>query len=355
MNSVVCGTFFAGFPWEERLKWVGEVMKMKKQLLAAFLCGTMLPLLVVFLAGFFKQPPAPVEPTVSPTEQTQQPQVQSYSDADHTVEVLQSSGEAEQMDLESYLEGVVLAEMPADFELEALKAQAVVARTYTCRRMNQGKHENASVCTDSNCCQGFRKIEDYIGQGGSNEAVDRIRKAVRETSGDVLTYQGQLIDATYFSCSGGFTEDAVAVWGKDVPYLQSVESPGEEEAPRFSDELCLSAQELADKLGVDGSGPLSEWFGERTRTEGGGVDTIEICGETFTGKDLRSKLGLRSTAFDVEVQGDTVLFETRGFGHRVGMSQYGAEAMAQDGKNYQEILAHYYQQTELENLESFMQ
>ncbi len=328
---------------------------MKKQLLGAFLCGTVLPLAVVFAAGRLKPLPPPEAPEASTTEQSQsQPQVQSSGDADRTVGVLQASGEVEQMDLESYLVGVVLGEMPADFELEALKAQAVVARTYTCRRLNQGKHDNASVCTDPACCQAFRKEEDYISQGGTRESVDRVRQAIRETAGDVLTYQGNLIDATYFSCSGGFTEDAVAVWGQDVPYLQAVESPGEEDAPRFSDELSLSAQELAEKLGVDGSGPVSEWFGTQTRTEGGGVDEIEICGEIFTGKELRRLLGLRSTAFEVEVQGDTVRFETRGFGHRVGMSQYGAQAMAKDGKTYQEILAHYYCQTELDQLEKFI-
>lgn len=326
---------------------------MRKQILMAFLCGTILPLLVVFAAGRIGQEPVPAEPTVLPTEQTQ-PQVQSHGDGERSVGVLQASGEVEQMDLESYLVGVVLAEMPADFELEALKAQAVVARTYTCRRLNQGKHDHASVCTDSDCCQAFRTVADYISQGGSEEAVERVREAVRETAGDVLTYQGDLIDATYFSCSGGFTEDAVAVWGEDVPYLQSVESPGEEDAPRFSDELCLTAQELEEKLGIAGAGPLENWFGAQTRTEGGGVDEIEICGELFTGKELRKLLDLRSTAFDVEVQGDTVLFETRGFGHRVGMSQYGAQAMALDGKRYDEILLHYYQQTTLEDLGKFL-
>lgn len=326
---------------------------MKKQLLRAFLCGTVLPLAVVFAAGRIRPEIPQEEPEVPSAEQTQAP-IPSPGDADRSVSVLQQNGETEQMDLESYLVGVVLAEMPADFELEALKAQAVVARTYTCRRLNQGKHEGASVCTDSNCCQGFRKTEDYISQGGSAEAIERIRQAVQETAGAVLTYQGNLIDATYFSCSGGFTEDAMEVWGEDVPYLQAVESPGEEDAPRFSDELCLTGQELKEKLGVEGSGPLADWFGDQTHTEGGGVDEIEICGEIFTGKELRKLLGLRSTAFDVEVQGDTVLFATRGFGHRVGMSQYGAQAMAQDGKNYREILSHYYQQTELDDLENFI-
>lgn len=329
-------------------------MEMKKQLLSAFVCGSLLPLLVVFAAGRLKQAYLPAEPETVATEQIQ-PQIQLRSDADQTVGVLQSSGEVEQMDLETYLVNVVLGEMPADFELEALKAQAVVARTYTGRRMNQGKHEKASVCTDPSCCQGFRRIEDYLAQGGTQEAVDRVRQAVHETAGDVLVYEGSLIDATYFSCSGGFTEDAVAVWGKDVPYLQSVESPGEEDAPRFSDELSLTAQELEEKLGIKGEGPLSEWFGAQTRTEGGGVDEIEICGEVFTGKELRSLLGLRSTAFEVTVQEDHVLFQTRGFGHRVGMSQYGAQAMAQEGKTYREILSHYYQQTELSELDQFVE
>jgi stage II sporulation protein D len=177
--------------------------------------------------------------------------------------------------------------------------------------------------------------------------VDKVRAAVADTDGLVLEYGGELIDATYFSCSGGVTEDAVAVWGRDVPYLQSVQSPGEESAPRFRDSISFSAAEFAEKLGLSAKGDPSGWFGAVTRTEGGGVETMTIRGKSFTGTQLRSKLGLRSTAFEVAVSGRTITVTTRGFGHRVGMSQYGAQAMAKAGSTCDEILAHYYTGAEL--------
>ena len=139
----------------------------------------------------------------------------------------------------------------------------------------------------------------------------------------------------------------MAVWGRDVPYLQSVESPGEEEAPRYRDSVSFSASEFAEKLGLQADGDPAGWFGAVTRTAGDGVETMVIRDRSFTGTQLRSKLGLRSTAFEIRVSGDTVTVSTRGFGHRVGMSQYGAQAMAGEGSTCAEILAHYYSGTEL--------
>ena len=218
----------------------------------------------------------------------------------------------------------------------------MVARTYTCKRMEHFKHGAAAVCTNSSCCQGFRDEEDYVNSGGSRDSVEKIRSAVTETDGQVLVYGGELIDATYFSCSGGQTEDAVAVWGQDVPYLQSVESPGEEDAPRYSGRISYTPENFRLLTGISGEGSVGSWFGPVTWTDGGGVDTIRICGETFTGTELRGILGLRSTMFTVGVEDGMIVIETRGFGHRVGMSQYGAQAMAGDGCSYQEILEHYY-------------
>ena len=200
---------------------------------------------------------------------------------------------------------------------------------------------------DPGCCQGFRSGEDYLREGGRQASVDKVRAAVEDTDGMVLEYGGSLIDATYFSCSGGVTEDAVAVWGQDVPYLQSVQSPGEESAPRYRDSISFSAAEFAEKLGLAADGDPSGWFGPVTRTEGGGVEAMTVRGKTFTGTQLRSKLGLRSTAFEVAVSGRTITITTRGFGHRVGMSQYGAQAMAKEGSSCAEILAHYYTGAEL--------
>lgn len=251
------------------------------------------------------------------------------------------------VDLEEYLVGVVLAEMPASFEEEALRAQAVVARTYGVRAMEgKSKHQEGDICGDSSCCQGYLDPDEY---GGTEEGLQKVRNAVAETRGQVLTYEGELIEATYFSCSGGSTEDAVAVWGTEVPYLQSVESPGEENATYYTDSVEFTPEEFMDKLDLELTGESADWLGEVSYTVGGGVDTMTIGGTVFRGTEIRKLLGLRSTAFSMDVTGETIAITTRGYGHRVGMSQYGADAMAALGGTYAEILGHYYQGTELAN------
>ena len=259
-----------------------------------------------------------------------------------------TGGVQQQMELESYLVGVVLAEMPASFGVEALRAQAVAARTYTLRHCRvHPRHGENAVCTDHTCCQAYIDPADYVRAGGSRSSVERVRQAVGDTTGLVLIFEGKLIEATYFSCSGGLTEDAVAVWGQDVPYLQSVPSPGEETASFFTDSKTVSAEDLQSALGVRLTGPVSSWFGDVTFTEGGGVDTVVIGGVAYRGTTVRTLLQLRSTAFSVSFSEDAVTFHTRGYGHRVGMSQYGANAMAAEGKTCGDILAHYYPGTEL--------
>lgn len=266
------------------------------------------------------------------------------------VSVLDDDGQVDRILLHDYLTGVVLAEMPVSFEDEALKAQSVVARTYTRRAMNGAtKHQEADVCTDAACCQGYLDAQQYLDAGGTRENVQRISNLITETDGQVLTYEGDLIEATYFSCSGGVTEDAVAVWGTDVPYLQSVSSPGEEHATHYTDSVTFESDEFASKLGLALDADPEDWFSDITYTDGGGIATMVIGGESFTGTQLRKLLGLRSTAFTVAVQDHTVTIQTRGYGHRVGMSQYGADAMAATGSTYEQILAHYYQGTELAN------
>lgn len=264
------------------------------------------------------------------------------------ISILGEDGQVVQLPLDDYLTCVLLAEMPVSFEDEALKAQSVVARTYTMRaEKGAAKHAEAAVCTNSTCCQGYLSVDAFLGKGGKATDVQRIRDLVASTDGQILTYDGNLIEATYFSCSGGTTEDAVAVWGTDVPYLQSVASPGEEHATHYSDTVTFDASDFALKLGMALSGQPSTWFGNTTYTAGGGVATITIGEKLFAGTELRKLLELRSTAFDVTTQGDSIIITTRGYGHRVGMSQYGANAMAEAGSTYPEILAYYYQGTEL--------
>lgn len=312
---------------------------MKRKMVLSFLCGLVLPLLASAIFGRMttvREPEDVESDSLTATEPA------SGWDGEQRIMVLTDSGNVRQMRLNEYLAGVVLAEMPVDFEEEALKAQAVVARTYTCKRSEHSKHEGADVCTDSGCCQGYRDLQEYLDAGGTQEGVDKVRDAVASTDGTVLVYGGELIDATYFSCSGGTTEDAVAVWGQDVPYLQSVESPGEEDAPRYSDQVSYTPENFRLLTGCGGEGSPSAWFGGVTYTQGGGVDTIQICGETFTGTELRAALSLRSTKFSIDLVDGQIVVTTMGFGHRVGMSQYGAQAMAESGSDYQEILEHYY-------------
>lgn len=256
-----------------------------------------------------------------------------------------------EMDMDTYLTGVLLAEMPMTFEQEALKAQAVAARTYTRKAyVSGGKHADGSVCKDPGCCQAYLSPQEYLAQGGTEEGVEKAQSAVLDTSGYVLCYGGELIEATYFSCSGGSTESAVAVWGTDYPYLQAVSSPGEEKALFDRDTVRFTGGNFQEMLGVTLEGDPKGWFQEVTYTDGGGVDTMTIGNRVYRGTELRSLLGLRSTAFSIQVSGNVIVVTTRGYGHRVGMSQYGADAMAVTGSNFRQILGHYYPGTELVQL-----
>ncbi len=322
-------------------------MKMKA-IAFAILLGFIFPL-VVF--GIMEQViPNPVSgqaESTAPTAQTQP--------VNNLTALVQTDAETvQEMDLESYITGVVLGEMPADFEPEALKAQAVVARTFTAKRMAKPKHERSQVCTDSTCCQAYLSVTDYIAKGGQQSAVDRVISAVSETKDQILTYNGELIEATYFSCSGGRTEDALAVWGTDIPYLQATDSPGEEIATHYMDTVTFTVAEFQSLLGRSMDGAPASWLGQVSYTDGGGVKEMKIGGQTYTGTELRKLLGLRSTAFVMTILGDTVTVTTKGFGHRVGMSQYGAEAMAVQGSTYDQILLHYYQGTKIADLKSVL-
>ena len=260
----------------------------------------------------------------------------------YPIHVMTESG-IHEMELDEYLVGVLLCEIPGEFHIDAQKSQAVVARTYAMRTAEfKEKHEYNAICTDPGCCQGYLDPDDYLSNGGDIHRVDLAKYAVSETKGQVLTYEGVLIDATYFSCSGGQTEDALAVWGVEIPYLQSVSSPGEEDATYYWDTVQFTTDEFQKALGQKLCGLPSSWFGRVTFTRGGGVESMLIGGKLYSGTNLRTLLGLRSTAFSVSAFNDTITITTRGFGHRVGMSQYGAQAMALSGKTYYEILTHYY-------------
>lgn len=318
-----------------------------REVLLAAVLGLVLPALVLHVALKLDDSPATVA-TIAPEGTVDIEDLPMDTDGQANMILLRQGDAVSEKDLEEYLVGVLLAELPASFEKETKKAQAVVARTYAWKAWTTGgKHGDGSVCVDPACCQSYIAPEIYVANGGSQEAVAAAEAAVRETTGYVLTYDGILIEATYFSCSGGRTEDAVAVWGSDFPYLRATDSPGEENAAHYTDTVSFSKEQLCDKLGISLGSDPDNWIGYTTYTAGGGVNTMRIGGKDLTGTELRRLLGLRSTAFTVEIKDEMAIVVTRGYGHRVGMSQYGADAMAVAGKDFKEILAHYYRGTQL--------
>jgi len=324
-----------------------------KQIMAAVFLSILLPQMVLFFGSkAFSGSPAAQVPNTQETTQTTIA-TNPRQEGPCLIRVLDKEGALLEMDLEEYTRGVVLAEMSAYSGDEALKAQAIAARTYALRRCDtKDRHSIGAVCMRSTCCQAWISDEDYIEKRGTQKLWQRIADAVAATSGLVVTYEGKLAETTYFSCSGGRTESAKAVWKSEIPYLQSVLSPGEEAAKAFSQTFYFTKTEFFQLLGRELSGKPSQWIGSITYTEGGGIATIDIGGVTYSGTQLRSLLKLPSTAIQIITDQEGIQFYTRGHGHRVGMSQYGAQAMAEAGCLYSQILAHYYPGTRIDKWEN---
>ncbi len=264
----------------------------------------------------------------------------------------------EELPLDEYLLGVVSAEMPATFEQEALNAQAVVARTYTIYSIvhNQNKHGEADICDDSTCCQAWISKEDRMArweENVRNENWNKITLAVNNTAGKIITYNGEVIDAFFHSNSGGATEAPVNVWGgTNYPYLQSVETAGEDAYSQYSSETILSKEELKNKILQKHSDFVIDYNDSNCisileYTESGRVKTIKIGNLNLSGVEVRTLLGLRSANFSVSIEGDNIKFSVKGYGHGVGMSQTGADSMAKSGSNYQDIIKHFYTGVEI--------
>ena len=275
-----------------------------------------------------------------------------------TVRVLTESGQVEELTMKEYLWRVVAAEMPAKFELEAMCAQAVCARTYTLWKMGAGVHEGADLCDNSACCQAYMTPEEAAGRWGSltETYTAHIAAAVANTDGQILTYDGKPIQAVFFSASAPATEDAAAVWGNSLPYLVSVSSPEGEEVPNYHSSVVLTAEQVkalvqGSGLGIKLSGDPSGWFRNVSYTASGRVAELELGGVTMSGSAVRSLFGLRSACFEVSEENGTFTFSVTGYGHGVGMSQYGANAMAETGSTWQEIVTHYYTGVTIQNAE----
>ena len=256
---------------------------------------------------------------------------------------------------EEYLIGVVAAEMNAGFELEALKAQAVAARTYMFNRMqgngDDEKHKGAKLCTDSTHCQAWVDIDEKMEAWGDDASVykEKIVKAVRETQDEVIVYNGEIISAVFHSTSSGMTENAKDVWGKDIPYLVSVKSEGEEASGRYSSAAELSVEEYKNKISqnVENVDFKKGLFSNIVRSEAGGIVTLDVGGVNIKGTELRNIFGLNSTNVDITLNADKVNMQVKGFGHGVGMSQYGANYLAKNNMSYKDILKHYYTGVEI--------
>ena len=255
------------------------------------------------------------------------------------------------MTMAEYLPGVVRGEMPASFEEEALKAQTCAARTYTAvlQKSAGHKHPDADICADSTCCQAYIERADAQARWGLNAQSysEKIARAVADTDGLGVTYGGEPIQALFFSSSPGRTVDAAAVWGSRVDYLTGVDSPEGEEVPNYRSQVVLTAEQVRQMVldaypGADLSGDGAGWFSQRTENSAGGVASMLVGGVTLTGSQLRSLFSLRSTNFTVTYGAGSFTFDVVGYGHGVGMSQYGANAMAEEGADYKAILTHYY-------------
>ena len=303
-------------------------------------------------AGRASEREPPVDAAQPPAEEAVSAPEAPVQDRARTLRVLHG-GLVEEMDMETYLIGVLRSEMPASFEPEALKAQAIAARTYTLYRMKDGpipNHPDADACDDINCCKAYRSAEDAARDWGGMALYyeEKLAKAVRETDAQVLLYEGEPILAVFFSSSNGHTQNAGAVWQSDLPYLQSVSSPETEElVPNYYSVVSFTAEEFRERFlasypEAELSGSPEQWITELTRSDAGFVTSLSVGGVRVKGNELRTILSLRSPSFTVEADGNSLTFHVTGYGHGVGMSQYGANILARQGMSAAEILEHYF-------------
>ncbi|MBQ4164233.1 MAG: stage II sporulation protein D [Turicibacter sp.] len=250
----------------------------------------------------------------------------------------ESKNEYQEIPLETYLIGVVSGEMPALYDIEALKAQAVAARTYTIQLL-----ESEESIYDTVKQQFY--LDDHQlkekWQGKFDEYYEKVSKAVNETAGEVITYEDELIKPFYFSISNGYTENSEDYWSKPYPYLRSVNSEWDKTAPKYKVETEFTLDQLRTKF--NDQTLTKESFIILNKTEGKSVNEILIGDKVYSGRQFRETLGLRSTDFSLSFDGNKVVITTYGYGHGVGMSQYGANELAKQGKTYDEIIKYYYQ------------
>lgn len=252
------------------------------------------------------------------------------------VTVYRNNGDVLKLELEEYIIGVVASEMPASFNIEALKAQSILSRTYALKAIKSNKKLTDTVST-----QVYKDSAQLKKMWGNNYDVyyNKIKKAIESTKGKTIKYNNEYIEAVFHSTSNGFTENSKEVWGNYFPYLVSVESKYDTNVNSFSKTISISYEELSSKLGIILNKDSSV---EYIKNESGRISNITIDGISFKGTTFRNKLGLRSTDFELIFNDNDVTINTRGYGHGVGMSQYGANEMAKLGMSYKDIIYYYY-------------
>ena len=277
-----------------------------------------------------------------------------YINGDEKIKVYRTlQDKIEEVDLEEYICGVVANEMQVSFEDEALKAQAIASRTYlVSKKINSCPIANGSDICDSAHCQVYSSKDELISKWGEENGEkywNKIKSAVDDTKGMILTYKGELVlYPLFFSTSSGETESAIDASLGDIPYLVSVESKGEEVSPKYTSKKEMALSDLVSAInskyptsGVNTSN-LSSKLQVMERSEAGGVITLAVGNDEIKGSDFRVIAGLNSTNFTYSINENAIVFECKGYGHGVGMSQWGANVMAKEGKSYDEILKHYY-------------
>ena len=252
--------------------------------------------------------------------------------------------------LEDYVVGVVAGEMPVSFDMEALKAQAVASRSYVLRKINDNKNGSYDV-VDTTSNQVYLDLDELKDSWKDNyiSYLNKVRKAVNDTSMEYLEYNGEVANTMFFSTSNGYTEDCAMVFSSDVPYLRSVKSSWDSSVnSNFNYSKELSLRDFYSALGISYNNKLNVVILEKSNSNR--VISLKINGVKFSGRDIYNKLRIRSTDFSIIQDNDKVIIKTKGFGHGVGMSQYGAYGMALEGYNYKEILNHYYKGTNLKKI-----
>ena len=334
---------------------------MKKKLFGLFIFWLLVCIILNFLNNNIKNDKGNIEKYSMQKEnivkQIEELTVENYNyDLINKVKVLyKDTGIIEEKKIDEYIVNVVAAEMPVDFESEALKAQAIVARTYTIYKVTKDKkHNDADICTDSNCCQAWISKEDRFEKWEESkvEKWNKIVSAVNETKGKYITYNGEIINAFFHSNSSGKTEKPEDVWGGSLPYLGVVETSGEENYTSYKSEVVVSKKDFInvlkdkfDSFEIDFKN--NDCIKIIDYTDSGRIKKIQIGNIIFSGTDIRKYFSLKSTNFSVEIREDDIIFYVLGYGHGVGLSQTGSDALAKNGFTVDEIIKHFYKNIEI--------